>query len=253
MKTKSFKILIIALMIITSSLFLGYVIKRYQYNSTLLQEKKLKDALFQHTKEQANLENELRNIDSLIVEEDQNILDIEAKILLRTQNINRLEEQITIYEKLKKYDVTVFITPNNETVKSCANKINTNDPLVIYRFVKDEIKYLEDYVTHDFRFEYWQFPEETLKLKTGDCEDQAILLCTLLRANGYSPEDVKVVFGLTSSNAGHAWVELFYQDDWIVFDPTSDTNTYIEKTKYYSLINVKYKGSFNDIYSELIE
>ena len=111
MKTKSFKILIIALMIITSSLFLGYVIKRYQYNSTLLQEKKLKDALFQHTKEQANLENELRNIDSLIVEEDQNILDIEAKILLRTQNINRLEEQITIYEKLKKYDVTVLLPP----------------------------------------------------------------------------------------------------------------------------------------------
>ena len=108
-------------------------------------------------------------------------------------------------------------------------------------------------MTHDFRFEYWQFPEETLKLKTGDCEDQAILLCTLLRANGYSPEDVKVVFGLTSSNAGHAWVELLYQGDWIVFDPTSDTNTYIEKTKYYSLINAKYKGSFNDIYSELIE
>lgn len=24
-------------------------------------------------------------------------------------------------------------------------------------------------MTHDFRFEYWQFPEETLKLKTGDC------------------------------------------------------------------------------------
>jgi len=57
-------------MVITSSLFSGYVIKRYQYNSTLLQEKKLKDALFQHTKEQANLENELRSIDSLIAEED---------------------------------------------------------------------------------------------------------------------------------------------------------------------------------------
>jgi len=142
-------------MVITSSLFSGYVIKRYQYNSTLLQEKKLKDALFQHTKEQANLENELRSIDSLIAEEDQNILDIEAKIFLRTQNINRLEEQITIYEKLKKNDVTVFVTPNNETVKSLVNKINTNDPLVIYRFVKDEIKYLEDYVTHEFRFEYW--------------------------------------------------------------------------------------------------
>jgi predicted transglutaminase-like cysteine proteinase len=240
-------------MILASGLFAGYLIRYYQFNNSLIQEKELENTLLEYTKEKSNLEDKVETIGSNIDNETSNIEDLKIRINQRTESINGLKEEINAYEKLKKYDLTVFITPDNHNIKSFSNEISTNNPVEIYRFVRDEIKYEEDYLTFDYRFEYWQFPEETLKLRTGDCEDQAILLCTLLRAKGYSPEEVKVVFGLTSSNTGHAWVELFYQGNWVVFDPTSSASDFIEKTRYYSLINASYKGSFNDLYYEIIE
>jgi predicted transglutaminase-like cysteine proteinase len=240
-------------MILASGLFAGYLIRYYRYHNSLNQEKELENRLLDYTKEKSNLEDKVKTIGVNIDNENRNIEDLMIRINQRTESINGLKEEINTYEKLKKYDMTVFITPENQNIKSFSNEIGTNNPVEVYRFVRDEIKYEEDYLNFDYRFEYWQFPEETLKLRTGDCEDQAILLCTLLRAKGYSPEDVKVVFGLTSSNTGHAWVELFYQGNWVVFDPTSSASDFIEKTRYYSLINASYKGSFNDLYYEIIE
>ncbi|KYC45512.1 MAG: Transglutaminase-like superfamily protein [Candidatus Methanofastidiosum methylothiophilum] len=253
MNNKEFKIVIILLMVMTSILFSGYLLRYYQYNQSLEKEKNIEDMLILYDKENAILQDRIKSIDEDMILEDVNIKDLQINILQRTDNVNLLRNQITVYEKLKNYDMTVFITPDNEKIRSFANQIDTENPVTIYKFVRDEIKYVEDYLTFDYRFEYWQFPEETLKLRTGDCEDQAILLCTLLRAKGYSPEDVKVVFGLTSSNTGHAWVELFYEGGWVVFDPTSSANEYIEKTRYYSLINANYKGSFNDVNYEFIQ
>jgi len=252
MDIKRFKILIILLMIITSILFSGYIIRYRQYSNSLSQQNYLENELINYDEEKSNLENKIESIETNINVENENIIDLENKISKANNNINQLKEQIDVYQKLKTNDMTVFVTPNNEKIKSFVNQIDTDDPVNIYRFVRDEIKYLEDYLTYDYRFEYWQFPEETLTLKTGDCEDQAILLCTLFRAKGYTPEEVKIAFGLTTANTGHAWVELFYQGDWIVFDPTSSSSAYMEKTRYYSLINVNYKGSFNDFYYEVI-
>ncbi|NPV50305.1 MAG: hypothetical protein HPY60_03805 [Candidatus Methanofastidiosum sp.] len=253
MEYKKFKTLVIMLIIFSSVLFSGFLIRHYQYSNSLIQEKELENRLLYYNNERSNIEDKVKAIEINIVAENKNIDDLKGRINQRTESIGILKEEINVYEKLKKYDMTVFITPENQSIKSFSNEISTNDPLTIYRFVRDEIKYEEDYLTYDYRFEYWQLPEETLNLRTGDCEDQAILLCTLLRAKGYSPEDVKVVFGLTSSNTGHAWVELFYQGNWVVFDPTSSASDYIEKTRYYSLINASYKGSFNDLYYEIIE
>ncbi|KYC51841.1 MAG: Transglutaminase-like superfamily protein [Candidatus Methanofastidiosum methylothiophilum] len=250
---KQFKILIIILMLVTSIFFAGYILRYYQHASSLDQEKKLEDTLLFYNQEKSNLQNKIKVTENSIEVENGDILDLQTKISQREQSVSSLKDQINDYEKLKKYDMTVFITPDSENIKSFANEIITSDPVQIYKFVRDEIKYVEDYLTYDYRFEYWQFPEETLRLRTGDCEDQAILLCTLFRAKGYGPDDVKVVFGLTSANTGHAWVELFYEGNWVVFDPTSSANEYIEKTRYYSLINANYKGSFNDLYYEVID
>lgn len=253
MNGKQFKILIIVLMAVTSLFFAGYLLRYYQYTYSLDQEQNLENIILQYTQEEYRLQDKIKIMENSIEVEKGNIIDLQTKILQREQSVSALKEQISTYEKLKKYDMTVFITPDSEKIKSFSNEISTNDPTQIYKFVRDEIKYTEDYLTYDYRFEYWQFPEETLRLRTGDCEDQAILLCTLLRAKGYGPDDVKVVFGLTSSNTGHAWVELFYAGNWVVFDPTSSANGYIEKTRYYSLINANYKGFFNDQYYEILE
>ena len=253
MDGKQFKILIIILMVVTSIFFAGYLLRYYQYANSLNQEQDLENTLLFYNQEKFNLQDKIKIVENSIEVENGDILDLQTKISQREQSVGSLKDQINNYEKLKKYDMTVFITPESEKIKSFANEIITNDPVQIYKFVRDEIKYIEDYLTYDYRFEYWQFPEETLRLRTGDCEDQAILLCTLFRAKGYGPDDVKVVFGLTSANAGHAWVELFYEGNWVVFDPTSSANEYIEKTRYYSLINANYKGSFNDVHYEVID
>jgi len=60
----------------------------------------------------------------------------------------------------------------------------------------------------------WQWPEETLALTEGDCEDRATLLASALVAAGISPYNVRVALGhvtLTgprgkSQRKAHAWV-----------------------------------------------
>jgi predicted transglutaminase-like cysteine proteinase len=63
--------------------------------------------------------------------------------------------------------------------------------------------------------DYWQLPAETLQLGTGDCEDYAILLCSLLRAYGVPAEDVYVAVGMGVTREDHAWVvEKYYKGGW---------------------------------------
>jgi len=58
--------------------------------------------------------------------------------------------------------------------------------------------------------DYWQTPEETLSLHTGDCEDFSILLCSILRAYSIGPERVYVALGTNDEQDGHA----FLVEDW---------------------------------------
>jgi hypothetical protein len=56
--------------------------------------------------------------------------------------------------------------------------------------------------------EYFKYPVETLKDGTGDCEDQAYLLASLLTGTGV--QNVTVMFGtveVEGKSFGHAWVE----------------------------------------------
>lgn len=52
--------------------------------------------------------------------------------------------------------------------------------------------------------DFWNFPAETLRDGVGDCEDTAILLCSILRTK-LSEDDVFVSAGLFKGY-GHAWV-----------------------------------------------
>ncbi len=84
----------------------------------------------------------------------------------------------------------------------------------------DEISYsLLDFVCKNVSYksddgEWWSYPLETLTKHQGDCDDSAILLCSLLR-NFYPPDRVYIVAG-TYRGLGHAWVEL----DGEVLEPT---------------------------------
>jgi len=69
--------------------------------------------------------------------------------------------------------------------------------------------------------DYWQTPEETLSLHTGDCEDFAILLCTLLRAYGIDEEHIYVAIGVDDKGQGHAFLieDWYLGGEWRVIEP----------------------------------
>lgn len=106
----------------------------------------------------------------------------------------------------------------------------------IYEYVRDEIHYMRD----PLLFEDIQSPVVTIERFSGDCEDQAILLCSLLLAIGF---ETALIFADTDGDdlADHVYTavhiphapELYkpFLDkkiggknlrDWIPLDPTSE-------------------------------
>ncbi|HYK89488.1 MAG TPA: transglutaminase domain-containing protein [Acidobacteriota bacterium] len=89
---------------------------------------------------------------------------------------------------------------------------------VITNFVADTIAYK----SAEGR-DPWQFPDETLVLKTGDCEDRAFLLAALLLASGVSPFSFRVAFGkMMVGDASHDHMWVMYKSErgyWAVIEP----------------------------------
>ncbi len=91
-------------------------------------------------------------------------------------------------------------------------------------FVSTRIRYRRDAAGGT-----WQFPEETLRLGRGDCEDIAFLLASMLLASGISGYNVRVCLGTVdmhtprgSHHFDHVWV--VYKNEagrWIVIEPLS--------------------------------
>lgn len=96
----------------------------------------------------------------------------------------------------------------------------------IWDFVARSVQYVTDKQLCGLE-DFWLFPEETLMLHKGDCEDTSFLLATLLLAGGISEHCVRVVLGKVSSPDGaygHAWV--VYQNEagiWCLLESTLDT------------------------------
>jgi hypothetical protein len=110
-----------------------------------------------------------------------------------------------------------FITPNDPSVISLRDEILkdsiavlTPDWMKFRDWVGNKIEYTRDSEIHG-ETEYWQFANETIQLETGDCEDFSILLCSLLRSNGWETNSVYVVVG-KQNNQYHAWVKLIWND-----------------------------------------
>jgi len=122
--------------------------------------------------------------------------------------------------------VKAYITPDDPVVQRQLSDILKGrlwvltDYGAIRSWVAEHIRYVSDQEAHGVS-EYWQLPRETLERRTGDCEDFAILLCTFLRAYGYSVEEVYVVVGLYGRSC-HAYLALWSPEKgWGMQEPQS--------------------------------
>jgi hypothetical protein len=141
--------------------------------------------------------------------EDQNGQnDTSPKITFSDTDISRVFNETSCF---------CFITPDDPSVTNLRNEILqeslavlTPDWMKFRDWVGNKIEYRYDSDVHGER-EFWQFPNETIQLETGDCEDFSALLCSLLRSNGWGTDSVYVVVG-EQNNQYHAWVKLVWND-----------------------------------------
>lgn len=162
-----------------------------------------------------------------------------------------------------------FVAPDSPYIGECLRDISppyggnlTDQPTQDgFDAIRDWVSTNIEYKTDEEQWgvdEYWQTPQETLSLRTGDCEDFAILLCTLLRAYGIGEEQIYVAVGLDNDGYGHAFlIENWYLDgEWRAIEPQLGTQTFPpgRRFKDYSLADFKLLRDyeiilgFNDFY-----
>ena len=130
-------------------------------------------------------------------------------------------------------NIQEFITPNDGTVKSklqdilessSDGNIDENDIYSINNWVHSNIQYNSDTdilaSKGNVWGDCWLYPSETLNRNRGDCEDQAILLNSLLNAE----QNVNFVWcaNLNIDGTGHMVVFINVEDDHLhIIDPTN--------------------------------
>jgi len=157
-----------------------------------------------------------------------------------------------------------YITPECPSVKEALQDIFADPFYALSQVGFDDIR---DWVATNIAYksdqqrwseDYWQTPEETLSYRTGDCEDYAILLCSLLRACGIDAEQVYVVLGVDDEEYGHA----FLNENWYLNGEWRriESQAYIQLSSWYSwfwrptehpdseLDEYEITAAFNDLY-----
>lgn len=113
--------------------------------------------------------------------------------------------------------------PDDEQVKFYKNDKGNFDFRV--RKCQEFMKHIT-YVDANSKYDEWQFPEETWELKSGDCEDVAFILASVLSGCNISDYCIRVALGKVINHAEdhqqweHAWV--MYQNEagvWEIIEP----------------------------------
>lgn len=103
-------------------------------------------------------------------------------------------------------------------------KYKTNDEKIIriLRWANKNLNYIGDDKKWNVD-EYWQSPQETIELYTGDCEDGAILIYALAHLAGIPDNQLRIVAG-SVVDGGHCYVvylsdsnAMEYAIDWCYY------------------------------------
>lgn len=101
-----------------------------------------------------------------------------------------------------------------DIVHGLPGKSYRNELEYIFRFVRDNIRYMRDIVN----VETLQTPWETLARGYGDCDDQALLIATLCETIGHRTRFCAV--GFTPVTLSHIYAQSICGDKWISMDTT---------------------------------
>ena len=93
------------------------------------------------------------------------------------------------------------------------------------RYVFTNIRFVRDWEKY-YQPDLWQFPLETLRDGTGDCEDMCFLLASVLIELGV--HDVRVTLG-TWREEGHAWIEVSDGNWWYLLECTNGKMHYLQE------------------------
>ena len=144
----------------------------------------------------------------------------------------------------------MLVSSNDSAIKELAKSMGSPDE--IYRFVRDEIKYSEDY-------DEKRIAIEVLNSKQGDCLGKSDLLAGLLLAYGYSSKEVIVSMGYVTRNdvrRHHAWVELYSNGKWIVLDSSQFLGNFEfdrwDKESFYLAYQAQPYVEFNNRFVQVI-
>ena len=124
-----------------------------------------------------------------------------------------------------------YVTPEDRAIQALAEQINGVEEA--YEVAVQWTYVSEQELNHTV--EKWLTPREFLAdtphyssnplqgEEVSDCEEQANTMVSLIRAEGISPEEVRVALGEVIFNdikTGHAWVELLIEGTWVALDPS---------------------------------
>lgn len=117
------------------------------------------------------------------------------------------------------HDLREFVQPDKPDILAVYSQFGP-DPWSLYNFVCQNVQYVADIG------EFWKSPSEVLASDTGDCEDSANLLTSLLRCGGLNAYTALGEY----QGYGHAWTVqngFIYETTYTSARPTPDPEDYI--------------------------
>jgi len=160
-------------------------------------------------------------------------------------------------------NIESFITPQDRVIRDIVYAITGgwSNPSDFNEFWKD-VKAMYNWVVENVEYRYdglypilpydpsgklyfwkdmWQFPNETLELRKGDCEDMAVLLCSMIRCYNGMKYWVECII-IESSKSAHVAVQIPVSGGkLVILDPAG---------KYYSH-DLFGNIAFNDVATEI--
>jgi len=152
-----------------------------------------------------------------------------------------------VNQRALQLDVMDFVTPNDAAVNNTVHSVTGgwsnpsnwdeywSDMKSMYDWVVNNVKYRYDGLfpilpstpsgSVQYSTEMWQFPNETLNQKKGDCEDMAILLASMIRSYNGGKYWVECLL-IVGSLSGHAAVQVPVTEDKLtILDPAGNYYT----------------------------